>query len=263
MRLVVLGGSAACPNPGQGCSGYLLLEDNTAMLLDCGPGTLPELLQHISMDALDAVIITHLHQDHVLDLVPLRYGLKYAPGLKRRRLSVWLPPGGRRYLDELARVVSLGSERSDDFFTETFEIQEYDPERPLQVRSWRILFHPTRHWVPCWALRVEGMQSTIAYLADTGWDNSLIQFAQDVDLLIVEATLPPDIENGAREGHLDAEEAGRIAALAGTRQLLLTHYWATPEVPTEVMRATRHFGGRVYLARPGLTIDLDERRDQP
>ncbi len=262
MRLVVLGGSAACPNPGQGCSGYLVLEGDAALLLDCGPGTLPQLLQHISLDTLDAVIISHLHQDHVLDLVPLRYGLKYAPGLRRRRLPIWLPPGGRRYLDELARVVSLGSERSDDFFTETFEVQEYDPRHSLQVRSWSILFHPTRHWVPCWALRIEGRQSTIAYLADTGWDNSLISFAQDVDLLIVEATLPPDIENGAREGHLDAEEAGRLAALARTRHVLLTHYWATPDVPTVVLQATRHFGGHVDLARPGLTITIDGQRGQ-
>ncbi len=256
MRLIVLGGSAACPNPGQGCSGYLVEQDGLTLLLDCGPGTLPELLRHVRLDQLDAIVISHLHQDHVLDLIPLRYGLKYGPWPVHLPIPVWLPPGGRTYLDRLATAIAIGSEPSEAFFTAVFHLQEYEPTEPLALEPLTIRFQPTRHWIPCWAMRVESAAGTLVYLADTGWSDDLVPFAAGADLLIVEATLPSEAGEAAREGHLTTYEAGQLAALAHAKQVLVTHYWASPDLGEQFMLIERAFTGRVFRARPGLVITL-------
>ena len=70
MNLTVLGGSAASPNAGMGCAGLLVQTDRTRLVLDLGPGTLQELRRHTDFRMPDAVIVSHMHVDHVLDLAP-------------------------------------------------------------------------------------------------------------------------------------------------------------------------------------------------
>ncbi len=258
MRVTILGGSAACPNPRQACSGYLLSDPDTALLIDCGPGVVPELLAHRPLDALDGILISHLHSDHVLDIVPLRYGLKYAPGLRRRRLPLWLPPGGTSFLEKLAAVIAHGDETSTTFFTETFEIAEYDPSGVLSFGQWSITFHPTRHWIPCWAIRIRNGERTVAYTSDTGWDDTLVPFLHGADVLIIEATLSEASSEGERTGHLTLRQAATMAALADVERVVVTHYWAGEEFTRELAEAAHFFGRPVEVARPGLTIDVAE-----
>src|SRR5437868_7643703 len=98
MRVTVLGGSAGSPNTGMGCAGFLVESGTTRLVLDLGPGTLAELRRHVDFRTLDAVIISHLHVDHVLDLLALRHALAYNPVPAPARTPVWLPPGGERFL---------------------------------------------------------------------------------------------------------------------------------------------------------------------
>ncbi|MCX2725930.1 MBL fold metallo-hydrolase [Thermomicrobium sp. 4228-Ro] len=260
MRVIVLGGSAACPNPRQGCSGYLVSDGTINLLLDCGPGIIPELLAHVSLDDLYGILLSHLHQDHMLDLIPLRYGLKYAPGLRRRHLPVWIPPGGRAFFDALGLTLAHDSDGQTSFFEETYEFLEFDPTAPLALEQWHIRFHRTRHWIPCWAMRLEiPGRGTIAYTADTGWDEQLVSFLRGADLLIIEATLPDDASPAEREGHLTISEAGRMATLIEARQVVLTHYWSNNNFALQLAAAVREFGKPVEIARPGLVLELTER----
>jgi ribonuclease BN (tRNA processing enzyme) len=88
MRLTVLGKSPSWQDAGGACSGYLLEEDGTFILLDCGNGVFGKLREHIDYVDVDAVVISHLHADHFLDLVPYSYALTYAPR-KRRSERSW------------------------------------------------------------------------------------------------------------------------------------------------------------------------------
>src|SRR3954469_7376412 len=88
MRLTVLGKSPSWQDAGGACSGYLLQEEETSVLLDCGNGVFGKLRQHIDYVDVDAVVISHLHADHFLDLVPYSYALSYAP----RQQPVPIPP---------------------------------------------------------------------------------------------------------------------------------------------------------------------------
>ena len=257
MRVIVLGGSAACPNPRQGCSGYLVSDGTVNLLLDCGPGIIPELLAHVTLDDLHGIVLSHLHQDHLLDLIPLRYGLTYAPGLRRRYLHIWIPPGGRTFFDALGRTLAHESNGQTSFFEESYVFHEFDPAAPLVLEQWQIRFHRTRHWVPCWAVRLEiPGGGTIAYTADTGWDEELLSFLRGADLLIIEATLPDDAAVAEREGHLTISEAGKMAARVDPRQVVLTHYWATHDFARQLATAVREFGKPVEIARPGLVLEL-------
>jgi ribonuclease BN (tRNA processing enzyme) len=72
MRLTVLGRSPASPNPGEACAGYLVEGGGARLLVDIGPGVVSQLVRRHHPDELDAVVVSHMHADHVLDLVTLR-----------------------------------------------------------------------------------------------------------------------------------------------------------------------------------------------
>ena len=258
MKLTVLGGAGACPNPGQGCSGYLVQDGDTSILLDCGPDILAVLRQHIDYRALTAILISHLHADHTLDLVPYRYGLRYGPGGSGARIPLWMPPGGREFLQGVATAFGGADEGSAAFFDSVFDVREYDPDRELAVGRFRVAFHPTHHYLPCWAMRLQAAHSTLAYLADAGpgtpWDG----FAESVDLAVCEGTLidQPAGVDVASQGHMTARQAGELARASRAHRLLLTHLWAEIDLERYRAEAEAGFGSHVDVARPGFTVHL-------
>lgn len=257
MRLTVLGGAAASPNPGQGCASYLVQSADEQLVLDCGPDTLSVLRQHADFRQVRALLISHLHSDHTLDLVPYRYGLKYAPGPRGGRVPLWMPPGGRAFLGDLGSVFALGSERDMPFFDEVFDVAEYHPGQQLQLGRFTVSFHETQHFIPAWAMSLSADGQTLVYGADTGPYPPLAAFAAHADLIVLEATMPENQQqSGERAGHLSASQAGRLAAEAGAGRLLLTHYWAELDPEGLMREAASQFPGEVLLARPGLVVDL-------
>src|ERR1700687_112886 len=101
LTLTILGASPAAPNPGGACSGYLVRQGDTAVLLDCGSGVAGRVPLHVPVNRLSGVAISHLHPDHYFDLVQLYYILKFGeprPPVLSPRLPLFLPPGGREVL---------------------------------------------------------------------------------------------------------------------------------------------------------------------
>ena len=261
MKLTVLGGSAAAPNPGDACAGYLVTDEQTMLLLDCGSGVVSRLRQHANPRDLAAVIISHFHSDHTLDLVALRYTLKYAPGGQPAApLPLLLPPGGRDFLTRLADVFQDGNEAELAFWDEVFAPREYDPAAPLAIGSLTVRFAPMRHYVPTWALRVEDRAAgrALTYSADTGPQARLAEFAAGSDLLLCEATLLQQAPDQRPEdyGHLTAAEAGRIASQAGVACLVLTHLWTELGFERYLADARAAFSGNVERARAGAVFTV-------
>ena len=257
MRLTVLGGSAAGPNTGQGCSGYLADTGRTRIVLDLGPGTLPELRRHADFRRLDAVVVSHLHLDHVLDLLALRFALAYNPRRPPRRLSLWLPPGGRMFLERVA-VAFAAANAAPEFFSGVYDAAEYDPAAPLAIGDAELRFTPTAHYVPCWAIRVQGGVGgqSFAYTADTGPIADLARFARGVDVVIAEAGAPATLdEPESQRGHLTAREAGQLATETGAATLVLSHLWEEYGFETYRAEARSAYSGRLELAHPGLQVE--------
>jgi len=257
MRLTCLGGAAAWPNPGQGCSSFLVETTGTSVLLDAGPNTLLELRKHVQYSTLDAIVISHCHADHILDLVPYRYGLFYGPEKTKQPIPLWLPPGGIERLERLASALGTESEPAGGFWTTVFSPREYQPDETISVGNISIAFRETDHAVTCYAMRLTGpTQSSLTYTADTGSINALVAFAQATDLLIAEATLPEADDSDAGAGHLKPSQAGALASSASAIRLVITHLWAErPDV--DVIEAAQHeFDGDILIAKPGLVIDV-------
>ncbi len=254
MRLTVLGGGAASPNAGMGCAGFLVQTAATRLVLDLGPGTLQELRRHTDFRTLDAVIISHMHVDHVLDLLALRHALAYNPTPPPRPVPIWLPPGG---FDMLTRA-SAPFDACDrpGRFSEMVAVAEYDPARPLPIGDAIVTFVPTVHYIPAWAIRVHSSGvADLGYTGDTGPLAPLAGFFAGVGVLISEATLlEPGDRPVSERGSLTAREAGILAESAGAETLILTHMWEEHGFAAYREQAAGVFSGQIELATPGLSV---------
>lgn len=258
LRLTVLGGAAAWPNPGQGCSSYLVASDEASVLVDCGPDTLLELRKHADYRALDAILISHCHADHILDLVPYRYGLVYGPEKPQGPIPLWLPPGGIAILDALASALGGAQEPGESFWADAFDVREYDPTTPLSIADLIVSFARTRHTPTCYAMRIAASgERALCYTADTGATDMLLELARDVELVLAEATTPQGSGHDPEtQIHLTPRQAGEFAASAGAGTLVLTHLWS--ERPDDEVRsgAAAVFDGTITIAKPGMRVDV-------
>ena len=261
MQVTVLGGSAAGPNPGQGCSGYLVQSGATRVLLDLGPGTLPELRKHVDFRKIDGIILSHLHLDHWLDILAMRFALTYNPAPPQQAIPLWLPPDGLALLGRLAHAIA-GPASEHDYFS-VFKAREFNPTAELTICEVTFRFHPTVHYVPCWAIRASnGRDDDLMYTADTGPSANLVPFASGSFAIVAEGTsVAGSAEPYESRGHLTPAEAGNLARQANAGILVLAHYWAENDPFAAMDDARRAFGGPVELAIPGLTIGWTQKRD--
>jgi ribonuclease BN (tRNA processing enzyme) len=250
MQLTVLGKSPSWQDGGGACSGYLIRADGYRLLLDCGSGVFGKLRLVEDYLDLDAVLISHLHPDHFLDLVPFSFALGYSPRGNSRRPELHAPPGA----GELFRCLS-GCWGSADQVERAFELIEYAPRESLQLGPISVRFCEVPHYTRAYAceLSVDGRRLTFG--ADCGPNPALEQFAAGTDLLMVEATLQEPDEDEP-PGHMTPAQAGTMGRRAGARRLVLTHF--SDEVDAEWIRAEaeRTFGGQVALAAEGLALDV-------
>jgi ribonuclease BN (tRNA processing enzyme) len=257
VKLTVIGGSAACPNPGDASSSYLIEHDGFSLVLDCGPGSISVLRRFVNLRDVGSVFISHVHSDHTIDLVPFRYGLRYIPGGRGPKVPLWLPPDGKRFLDRLSSVYALGSEASHPFFDTEFEIAEYDPSGCIAAGPFSVRFTPTTHFIPCWAMRIESTAGTLVYLADSKYIESLADFARGADVMICEATAPPPMPGEPlSDGHMTAVDAGRLATLAAAKHLVMTHMWAENGLAASASDARSTFDGAITIARSGVQVQI-------
>jgi ribonuclease BN (tRNA processing enzyme) len=258
MELIVLGGSAAAPNPNGASAGYLVRSGEAAILIDCGSGVVSKLRAQCDPRALSGVIISHLHSDHILDLVALRYCLQYVPPGPGAPLPLYLPPRGIDFLNHLGAVFAVGNEDAGDFWTAVFSPMEYGAEaeegRPLTIGPLSIRLMPMVHYIPAWAMRITERTTgrVLTFSADTGPTAPLAAFAAASDLLLCEATILEQTgDDPALWGHLTGGEAGSIAAKARARRLVLTHLWQELGFDNYLAAARHEFDGPIDLAYSG------------
>ncbi len=249
MNLTILGASSVAPNPGGACTGLLIEDGGISLLLDCGVGVVSNLQRYMSFHALDAVVISHMHSDHCLDLVTLRYCLKYAPWAGARRpLPLYLPPGGRAMIEE---IIGPMREPNVEFFDGVFDICEYDPTQPLLVGPLHLTFTPTVHYIPCWAVRIESGGRILAFSADTGPTADLAPISHGAHLFLCESAVYDRATEPEQWGHLTPEEAGAYGKEAHAHRLVLTHTWHGYDRIDMVKRAAAAFGGPTSLSQEG------------
>jgi ribonuclease BN (tRNA processing enzyme) len=250
LRLTVLGCSTAAPHPATPTAGFLVEWGSTAVLLDCGQGVIRNLQKVLDPHDLSAIVIGHMHADHYLDIVGLRYLYPWGEPAPDP-LPIHLPPGGRARLDALAAAVS---ERAG-FFDAAFDSVEYDPDSTIDVGELRLRFVRGRHYVPAWGVVIDAPDgSRLAYTGDTGPSASVEERVRDADLLLVESALGLAAHDDAERGHLTPEEAIELARRANARRAILVHYGPARKAEMDAMCAAA--GPWVRTAVDGLTVTV-------
>ncbi|MEO8252471.1 MAG: MBL fold metallo-hydrolase [Chloroflexota bacterium] len=253
MRLTVLGRSPARPNPGEACAGYLVEGGGSRILMDVGPGVVAQLLRRNTPDELDAVVISHMHTDHCLDLITLRYSYPWID-VAKHRLTVIVPPGSTSQLAELA----LGAGYAN-FFDKSFVFVEHDGKRPIEIGKLRLEPEETQHYVRTWGFRItangtgEDPKKVLTYSADSGPCDALPVLADNADLFLCEAglrSLKEDDPEPQSRGHLLPSEAASTARDAGARRLLLTHIPLVDGGDWALAEARAEYEGSVEIAEP-------------
>ena len=248
MRLTVLGCAGSFPGPESACSAYLVEAQGFRLLIDFGPGSLSALQRYADLDSIDAIVLTHLHCDHMLDACNYVVVRRYAPGGPKPPMPVYAPVGAA---ERIAAAYSSEAEPVDDVFT-FFRLQPGTfPIGPFTVTVDRV-----NHPIETYGVRVEQGGQVLAYSADTAPCEALLRLAQGADLFLCEASYldgvdnPPDI-------HLTGGEAGEAATKADVARLLLTHLvpaWGSEASTVEAACAA--YAGPVEVVRPGSRYDL-------
>jgi ribonuclease BN (tRNA processing enzyme) len=253
VRITVLGKSPAWQDAGGACSGYLVEAGACRLLLDCGNGVFSKLRAARDFTGIGAVVVSHLHADHFIDLVPYSYALAYSRQARAAhcRPRLYAPPGAR----ETFRRVT-GAWDAEELIEQAFDVREYEAARELHLEGLHVRFHEVPHFIRTHAVQLRDDDgATFTYGADCSPNAAIVDFAQGTDLLMLEATIEQPEPNGTR-GHLTPAEAGAHAQAAGARRLVLTHISDDVDPAWARAEAERTFGAAVELAREGAIYDV-------
>lgn len=242
-QLTVLGGCGAYPEPWRACNGFLVEWDGFRVVLDLGYATLPRLLAHCPDGAVDAVVITHEHPDHCIDLHGL-FRMRYYGG-HDALLPLYCTPGVLSRLGALEPEVDLRS---------VFDV--HDLPGAYRVGPFELTGLPLPHFVPNVGIRLQSGAFAVAYTGDTGPDPLLAELGRNADLYIVDATDRGNEVRQPRRNLLTSGEAAQWAARAGARRLMLTHFWPGNNREASVSAARSHFDGEVLTAEEDLVVPL-------
>lgn len=245
----VLGSCGAWPEPGRACSGYLVEHDGFRVLLDLGYAALPRLLAHVPDGGVDAVVVTHRHPDHCVDVSGLA---RVRQDLRPEPLPLYCEPG-------VVDVLRALEPRPDP--AEVFDLH---PLAEGSIGPFRMTTAPTPHHVPNLAVRLSTPEATVVYTGDSGPltraedPDELVELARGADLFIADSTLS-DVPEGPREGLvMTAAEAATWADLAGVERLMLTHFWPFTDRSVPVARARAVFGGEILAADEDLLVRVSK-----
>jgi ribonuclease BN (tRNA processing enzyme) len=221
-----------------------------AIVIDCGPGVFSRLQQHIAPEAVRAVVISHMHADHTLDLLQYRYYLFFRAlaGQHDTPPTLYLPPGGHSHLLRISGT----QDSSPAFYADHFVVREYEPHARLQEGPFSITVIPVLHVPHTYGMRVQG-RASFAFSADSGPCAGLAQVAHESDLFLCECA---NDEQSTYPFHLTPRQAGAVARAAGAQRLLLTHRWWLQGEESAVAGAREQFSGPIELAREGMQVAI-------
>jgi ribonuclease BN (tRNA processing enzyme) len=249
LSITALGCSGTWASADSACSGFLVTDGTTKLWVDCGPGTLSALQRHCRLEDLDAIVVTHEHPDHCLELPVVRNALVH--GQLGRDVPLYTTRGVLALLETFVGTRGL---------TPAFIPKMVGDGSVARVGGIRMQFSRTDHPVETLAVRFDdeaGGSGSIGYSSDTGPGWSLSKLGA-LDVAVVEATFLQREVGDAESVHRTAHQTGTDAKAAGAGRLVITH--VTPRGDGEANRAEAEaaFGGPTLLAKPHERYDTHE-----
>jgi ribonuclease BN (tRNA processing enzyme) len=242
MRLRVVGSSGTFPAYGRPASGYLIEQGSTRVWCDAGFGTFMSL--PVATDLIDAIVISHQHPDHCADLMAAFHAWTYRPE-PRDPVPLY---GPEPVWERLTSFVGQEPACFDFIPVWTGDV--------IEIGELGVSFVEMDHSVPTVGSRWDGDGRTLFFTGDTGPGGEWSAAAEEVDLLLSEASYQESSKNADYPHHLSAAEAGEIARRVGAERLMLTHIPPYLEMSLSVAEAEERFDRAVSLAVPGASFDV-------
>lgn len=220
MKITILGNQGPFPGAGGACSGYLLQTDNTKILIDCGSGVLSNLQKFCQFREIDAIILSHLHSDHISDMQLLGYAILTSRIRKAQQsinsIPVFCPNNPKSEFERLSK--------------EEFEINQIADGLKITIKDIQVSFGLMNHPYENYAISFENDGKKFVYSGDTSYTEKLIEFSKEADLLIGDSGFTNSLHETAKKMniklvHMTAEQNAIVAKKAGVKKLLLTHFY--------------------------------------
>jgi len=210
VKLTILGSHGPYPGPDGACSGYLVEDNGVNVLVDCGNGVISRYQKYHDLKDLKYIILTHLHSDHMADMLVLRYALDIMmkKGYINEPVNVYCPDEPSKVIEELG-------------FNDVFKIKHIDEELKLDIENFTITFKEMVHPVKTFAVKFNNGDKTFVFSSDTIYNDQLVFFASNSDLFLCDGNLL----NGEKGPHLTARQAAEISKSAHCKKLVVTHLW--------------------------------------
>ncbi len=252
MKLTIVGCSGSFPGPDSAASCYLVEAeyrgDVFRIVLDLGSGALGSLQRYTPLESIDAVVLSHLHADHCLDMCGFFVVRRYHPDGAMGELPVYGPEGTG---DRIARAYDMDSaeQMKDEFDFRVF------PADKFEIGPFTVSVAEVDHPVAAFAIKLTDGDHTLVYSGDTARCRSIERFAAGADMLLAEASFLASVDNPPHL-HMTGGEAAGVAERAGVGRLVLTHVppWYSPDVV--LAEAAPRFSGHTVLATPGAVFDV-------
>jgi ribonuclease BN (tRNA processing enzyme) len=240
----VLGCAGSFPGPDSACSCYLVDADGFRLLIDFGTGSLSAVQRFVGLYSLDAILLSHLHADHMFDACSYVVARRYAPDGPQPRIPLYAPAGAEK------RLGAAYGGGDSDVLDDVYDFRELS-QGTFSIGPFVVSAERVNHPVETYGIRLEQGGRTLAYSADTAPCDALIRLAHNADAFLCEASYLDDMDNPP-DLHLTGREAGEHATKAGVGRLLLTHLvsaWGSEAMTYDA--AASAYGGPIEIVRPG------------
>jgi ribonuclease BN (tRNA processing enzyme) len=249
MELIVVGSGTGVPSLRRGSPGYGVKAGGRLFFLDLGPGVLRAMLRYdLNFSEIDVLALSHLHPDHVADLVPFIFATRYSLGYTRTEpFHLLAARGFSDFYEHLKGAFGQWVEPPPGLM----RLRELDPAGGEAVVLGEVVIKsaPTNHTEGSLAYRVEAEGKALVYSGDTDESDSLVELARGADLLVLECANPFKVP-----GHLTPAEAGRLAAQAGVPRLVLSHFYPPCDEVDVAALAAAEFSGEIIKAEDGMRV---------
>ena len=244
MIITILGCWGGFPRPDGATSGYLFEQDNYKILVECGSAVVSKLLSRIKIQQLNAVLLSHYHNDHFCDVGVLQYArlVNSQIGVRMGCLPIYAPTNDKKTFELLTMLPYT-------------QAMPFRVGAKLKIGPFSINFYKCIHPLECYAMRITAGNHSVFYTADTAYSESLAREATGCDLMLAESSLYPD-HSGKAVGHMTSVQAAKLAENANVGELILTHLPAYGNFQMMVDSAQKAYSGIITLAEEGLTRRL-------
>lgn len=241
MKIIVLGNQGGVPSKTDNCIGYLIIEKDTKILLECGSGCIRELQKYINLEELDAVIISHTHYDHISDLFSLKYAYEVMSNFsdKFRKLNIYIP------FDE--KIIPL-------IESKMFNIT-YLKEGVCPIKNIWVTFKKLYHNIDTYGMLFKSGETSLGYTADTGYNTNLISFFKDCTSLLGESSLLESQKDNTPY-HMTTKEVMELANQTKVDKLIITHFWYNTKPSVYLKECKKYNNKNIEVLIAKNTIDI-------